>query len=361
MNKRIMLLRAGAIGDTLMVTPLVRAIRQTFPNAHLVFLCSRLAYDVLRYNPYLNQVIPLRHRHLPIWASSEKWQILCTLRRSRFDAVLVLESHKHFLDLAKKIDADRLIAYGGPHNGSRFESVPPGSDRHSIESHLRTGKMLGVQPAGQEMDLYYPPHLDKVIRQRLASLGISDTEDRLIGVHAGWGSRKQNPFQTRLRGWPPERFAQVIQWLVKKAGAHVVLTGSSSDRPLTEFIVNQSGVPVFNFAGKLSLLESAALIRRLNLYITIDSGPAHMAAALGSAQITLWGPAIFAKTAPLANPAPSRILRHTVPCAPCYGTPLKRSCRDNICMKGVEVDDVLAAIEEILSLSSGYTPKPGQK
>ena len=77
---RILIVRAGAIGDTLMATPLVRAVRQTYPECRLVFLCSAAAHDVLRYNPHIDQIIPIAYRHLPTWLSSEKSRIHRTLR-----------------------------------------------------------------------------------------------------------------------------------------------------------------------------------------------------------------------------------------------------------------------------------------
>jgi ADP-heptose:LPS heptosyltransferase len=144
----------------------------------------------------------------------------------------------------------------------------------------------------------------------------------------------------------------------------VVLTGSGADRELLEHIARLAGVTVLNLAGKLSLLELAALIRRLDLYITVDSGPAHMAAALGTPLITLWGPAILEQTAPLPGSGPVRIIRHPVHCAPCYGTPLMKTCQDNICMKGISLDEVLAAAQEMLGSPeaeqrSTIRPQPG--
>ena len=130
-----------------------------------------------------------------------------------------------------------------------------------------------------------------------------------------------------------------------------MLTGSLPDHLVNENIRRLSPVDCLNLAGKMSLLETAALIRRLNLYLTVDSGPAHMAAALGTPLVTLWGPGIFEQTAPLAGRGPVRILNRHVRCAPCYGTPLMKSCQDNICMKQIGVADVEEAIQQMLGLT----------
>jgi heptosyltransferase-2 len=352
---RVLILRAGAIGDTLMATPLVRALRRTFPDAYLVFVCSRKAYDMLRYNPDLDQVVPLAYRHMPLWLSPEKLRILRRLRGLNLDWALALESHSRLLDIVRRARVGRVVAFGALPQAERFERACFDPREHSIENYLRAAQPLGVQAADAAMELHYPPGLDDSLRQRLAVAGIHDN-DLLVGIHPGWGGRQQPLAQTRLRSWPPERFAQVIQWLVGQQGTRVVLTGSSADRPLTEFIANLSAVPCLNLAGKLSLLELAASIRRLNAYLTVDSGPAHMAAALGTPLVTLWGPGIFEQTAPRRGRGPVQVLYHRVHCAPCYGTPLMKSCRDNICMKRIEFAEVRAAIEGLL----GSEPSRGR-
>lgn len=131
---RILIIRAGAIGDTLMATPLVRALRQTCPNAHIAFLCSRTAQDVLRHNPHLDQVIPLAFRHLPIWLSTEKRRLLRQLRNSNLDWVLALESDPTFVDLACRSGARRVIAYG-QRRGTESSSALP-SIRRNIPAKI---------------------------------------------------------------------------------------------------------------------------------------------------------------------------------------------------------------------------------
>lgn len=357
---RILIVRAGAIGDTLMVTPLLRALRRTYPRAYLAAMCSAAAHDVFRHNPHLDQLVVLAHRNLPMWMSIEKQRITRQLRALDLDCALVLEGHPRYAALARQSGAARVFAYAAHAATPRrdgFERVEFDRQRHSVENHLRMARPLNVQPDGLQMDLNYPAPLDDAVERRLAAAGISPS-DIVVGVHPGWGGRKHPLDQTRLRSWPPQRFAEVIRWLVDRVGARVVLTGTLSDRPLAEFIATLSGVPSVNLAGQLSLLELAALIRRLNLYVTVDSGPAHMAAALGTPLITLWGPGILEQTAPLAGRGPVRVLYHQVPCAPCYGTPLMKSCQDNICMKQIGVTEVEDAIESMLA--SRHPGPPGK-
>jgi ADP-heptose:LPS heptosyltransferase len=345
---RILIVRAGAIGDTLMATPLVRAVRKTFPECHLAFLCSATALDVVRYNPHIDQKIPIAHRHLPAWLSREKSRIQGVLQKLDLDWALVLESHPSFTELVKKGGARRILAYGGGNHAHGFEPVRFDPRKHSIENHLELAQPLRLRQDGLHMELNNQPETINTVTERLENAGVA-SGDRLVGIHAGWGGRTRTPDQTRLRSWPPDRFAEVIRWLIKERSAKVVLTGSAADRPLTRYVARTAGVPSLDFAGELSLLELAALIRRMNVYLTVDSGPAHMAAALGTSLVTLWGPGIFEQTAPVSPGNPPRILYHRVHCAPCYGTPAMKTCKDNICMKEIEVEEVKKALAEYLS------------
>ena len=346
-------MRAGAIGDTLMATPLIRAARRTFPNAYIAAVCSRVAFAALQFNPHLDEVLSLAQRHMPVWLSGEKRRIVRNLRTRNLDCILSLETNSDFTKLACAIRARRIITYDAhEQRGCELEHATHAPRQHAIEAHLSVGARFGIKPDGFAMEMHYPPEADATARARLAQHGIGD-DDLLAGVHAGWGGRRQHPTDTRLRSWHAARFAEVIRWLTNEAGARVVLTGTSDDRALNDFIAREARVPMLNMAGELSFFEFAALVRRMNLYLTVDSGPAHLAAALATPLLTLWGPGIFEETAPVAGAGTVRILRSPPDCAPCYGTPLRRTCRDNICMKRIEVADVIATAKEMLS-----SPRP---
>ncbi|MGH9454000.1 MAG: glycosyltransferase family 9 protein, partial [Terriglobia bacterium] len=273
---------------------------------------------------------------------------LSELRKHDFNTLLALESDPRFLDILRATGARRVVAYGTLADAGGFEHADFNPQQHMIQNHLQAAGKLGAQPAGLDMDLGYPPALDATLWEKLSREGIRKGSI-LAGIHAGWGGRKHSLHETRLRSWPPERFAEIARSLSQQMGASMVLTGSASDRPLNELIAKLSGTPCLNLAGSLSLLETVALLRRLDVYLTVDSGPAHMAAALGTPLVTLWGPGIFEQTSPRGTRGPIRILNHRVHCAPCYGTPLMKSCRDNICMKEIETPEVLEAVEQVLA------------
>lgn len=347
---RILVGRVGALGDTLMVTPVLRAVRTSFPNVYLAAMVSAGAADVLRYNPHVDRVFSLPHWRAPFWLSSTKRRLRSALRMERFDTVLALESDARFLPLLRSMEYQRVVAYGALANAGGFEQAGFDPRIHMVDNHLAAATLLGASPAGRDMEFHIPETLGTTLAQRLNALGVPNC-GLIAGIHAGWGGRKHPLEVTRLKSWPPQRFADVARWLAGSVGAAVVLTGSADDYDLNELIARRSGVQCLNLAGKLSLVELAEMIRRLSVYLTVDSGPAHLAAALGTPLVTLIGPAIIEQTVPLGQPGRVRILYNRVQCAPCYGTPLMKSCRDNICMKAISSDEARLAVEQILGAS----------
>ncbi len=175
----------------------------------------------------------------------------------------------------------------------------------------------------------------------------------IIGIHAGYGpSGKKAGQVNRLRGWSCENFGRVAEGLAKR-GASIVLTGSQRDAAACESIARfvKSG-PVRMLAGKTNVAQLGGVIKSFDLLISVDSAPPHMAAALGTPAVVLWGPGIFAQTRPYSATTPISILQSGVPCAPCYGTDLMKTCTRNICMEFITPDQVVESATALLHPAS---------
>jgi ADP-heptose:LPS heptosyltransferase len=175
---------------------------------------------------------------------------------------------------------------------------------------------------------------------------VADLGPSKVGVHIGYGPRGRKKNQSeRLKGWSLESFAQVARGLLAR-GANLVFTGSAED--VSDIDAVRAGLPernVRNLAGKTSVRELAAVIEKLDLFLSVDSGPAHLAAAVGTPLVVLWGPAILEQVRPVSSRAPIAILRHQPPCAPCYDQPWMKTCRRNVCMESITPEEVLTQIE----------------
>jgi len=329
-HNRILVARVGAIGDTLMATPAVRALCQKHPGFEVDFLCSALAAPILQGNPWIKRLHVLRYRNLPFALSPEKWWLVRQLRRRRYLLAVLLESAPRYHELLER---------AGPAEIRSFRETPFDPEIHSIANNLRAAGFPEWNSHPLDMDLHFSGEELAAARKLLV-----ECPRPLVAIHAGYGpSGKKAGQATRLRGWPTVSFARLIQLLAGQ-GVNVVLTGSSEDAAEAKLISAFAGIETAKMlAGKTSLRQMAAVVSVVDAVISVDSAPAHMAASLGTPLVVLWGPGILQQTRPISSKSRITILRQEVPCAPCYGTPAMRSCRDNICMKSVSSEEVFEA------------------
>ncbi len=345
------MIRAGALGDTLMATPVVPALAQRYPGARIDFLASAQAAPLLEGVAGIGRLVTLRQRNIPYWLSPEKLALVRRLRRERYDLAVVLEHAPRYYELVERAGVPRVA-------GFRFTPFDPA--RHSIANNLRAS---GFEDADRhdwrmlitEANEEFPP-AKRLLADRLTDTR-ADGPAPLVGVHAGYGpARRKKDQERRLRGWALDNFATVAARAVER-GARVVLTGSREDRPIVDRLAAMLPPEhVYPFAGEMTLRQSVWLIRHLDAFVSVDSGPAHMAAAVGTPLVVVWGPGIFEQTRPIASAGPVEVVREPVDCAPCYGTPMMKACRRNICMEAVTPDRVLDALERALTARRSLRP-----
>ena len=328
----ILVVRAGALGDTLMATPVVRALGERYPDASIDVLCSNAAKALLEFHPRVDRLFSLKWRNLPYAISLEKRRLRKQLRARDYDMAVLLERAPRYRELLDKAGIREIRS---------FRESPFDPKMHAIENNLRAA---GV-PGSTDMELVVSDNDERKAQAFLDGLGRP-----LVGLHVGYGPRgKKRDQSVRLKGWALENFIELGEKLVAD-GASIVLTGSADDRPDVDKLAAR--VPARDLAGQTSVRELAAIIQRLDLFVSVDSGPAHMAAAVGTPLVVLWGPAILEQVRPMSSTSPVRVLRHVVPCAPCYETPLMKTCQQNICMEGITPERVLSDARALLGRRS---------
>ena len=319
-----------------MVTPTLRALRRHHPQAEVDFLSSDLAGALLEGNPHVTRIVRLRRRNLPYAISFEKQQLARVLRARRYDMAVLLESAPRYRDLLTRARIPEIRS---------FVEAPFDAHRHCIVNYLRVAGAHDLKAAALDMDM----HLSEVETATARHL-LQDLPQPRVGIHVGYGPRRGKKNQSqRLRGWKPEYFAQLIRQLLQRE-VSVVLTGSLEDQAETQRLVkNLPPDRIRSIAGRTSVRELAAVLHSLDVFVSVDTGAAHIAATLGTPLVVLWGPAIYEQTRPFSTISPIRIVRVSVPCAPCYGTPLMKSCERNICMEGISPEAVMKAVNDLLT------------
>jgi len=336
---RILVARVGALGDTLMVTPLLRLLHRNHPEAEIDMLASGMAAPLLEMNAHIANLYRLRARNWPLALSPEKYRLITRLRSRKYDLALLLESAPRYRRLLERIGAGRICS---------FSEVPFDPTLHAIVNNMRVAGLQGRTE--EDLDMELPLSAEE------HAIGIEMLQDLprpCIGVHIGWGPRRRKRQQeNRLKGWKHSNFVRLISSILERSKGSVILTGSPDDAESTQQICRLLPVSrLRSIAGRTNVRQAAAVIKNLDLLVSVDSGPCHMAAALGTPLVVLCGPARLEQTRPVSSHTPIRVVWHQLPCAPCQNTPQQKVCRQNLCMDAITPDEVFLEVKGLLRLN----------
>ncbi|MEG6585408.1 glycosyltransferase family 9 protein [Dendrosporobacter sp. 1207_IL3150] len=344
-NPRILIVRLSSIGDVLHCTPVARSLKEALPSCHITWIVGQVAADMVRFNPYIDEVhIWPREKWEKAMRSAkfkEAWQIWQDLKdyfkSKHFD--IALDIHGLFLSgmVTAASKATRRIGMSNTRelNSLFMNEIAPmyDEDIHVIQRYLSILRPLNITTTDYKMTLETPKEADEFARNFLSTHGVKPT-DKIVAV---------NPVTTwSAKNWPPENFAKVIQELA--ANNKILLCGGPSDKAVAEKIIELASVPVINAVGQTTLLEMAALLKLSNVLVVGDTGPLHMAVALGTPSVSIFGATAPSRFGPL-DPG-HIVLKGQVECAPCYKTVCKT--KDIRCLKSVKPEAVIEQTLEIL-------------
>lgn len=277
--ENILLIKPSALGDIVMALPVLPALRRSFPQAHLQWLVRPEFAPLIEGHPHLDEILLFDRRLLgQAWhngtARRSLFSLVARLRRSRFDAVLDLQG----------LFRTGLLAWlsGCPHRfGTRWRemahlfyttAIPPRLEWvHVVDHYLKLVEAMGASDVGVEFVLPEKPAAAAAARDLLMRHGIDGRRYAVL-----------IPGSAQLsKCWPPERFAALADRLASEHGLAVAATGGKSESPMIEKIRSLAEHPPANLAGQTSLPELVEVLRGARLVVSNDTGPGHIAAALG--------------------------------------------------------------------------------
>jgi ADP-heptose:LPS heptosyltransferase len=345
MNKEVQLaINIAGIGDLILASKSLRALKRSRPTAELWLMTSSEAAILAENYPYIDRVIPFpirefgrNRRHL-----TKMWHTVNDLRHLRFLHCINLYLIGSWLGAAKMgllfslLHADGKVgqdAYGF----GRFLTAKAPADtfvrQHFVDAMCEIVALAGAVPDEGGMDVYW----NKTYEREWAPFFDQQKDALLIGVNSG-GDRPN-------RRWNPDHFATVVEELLRAYPARIVLFGGPGEEFLAKYIENHIQSPkVVSLAGKLNLNELCYIISKLDLFITNDSGPMHIAAAAGTPVVAIFGPENPMHLRPYTREALYRVVYKDVPCRPCS----KSFCEKPICLSAIMPDDVFHACAELL-------------
>ena len=310
---RILIVKPSSLGDVVHALPTVNLIRKRFPDAHLAWLINNELASLLKKCPLINERIEFYRRDY-----AKLGALLARLHRKNFDVAIDLQGLFRRGVMTWATRAPRRIGLSDAREGARlfYTEIANVPRAHAVDRYLFAARHLGCA----DVPVEFPLGVDERTREGLIAVNPS----------ARW--------KTKL--WGADKFAELIRRLPRD---RVVLTGSAAEREQLETIAQGCR----NLAGQTDLFELAELYRRCAVVITNDSGPMHVAAAVGTPVVAIFGPTDPALTGPYGKK--HAVLRAGIPCSPCF----KDYCANPIhmeCMKLVTVDQVLTASRQFVSL-----------
>ncbi len=336
--RRILVREVNWLGDAVLTLPALEALDRRFPGAEIAVLAKPWVGGLFAGYPAVDRVLEYRSQDAH-GGLCGRWRLARDLGRDGFDLAVVFPNSLDSALIPWLAHIPRRAGY--PTDGRRWlltHPIPkpsPSAGRHQVERYLHIVRALGGDGTGR-LHLPVPHAAREGARRLLNGYGIAPG-DRLVAVNPGsvYGSAKR---------WPAERFATVADGLADSSGARIILVGSSGERPILAQVADRMRRPALNLGGQSDLTTLVGLLERAHLLVSNDTGAMHIAAAVGTPVVAVFGPTDAAATGPL-GPG-SRIVQEPVPCSPC----LLRECPiDHRCMTRITVDQVLRAALDLLN------------
>ncbi len=355
--KNILIIKLSSIGDVVHALPFLEVLKKSYPDSRIDWLVEEEASQVISGHPAINRIIISGRKRWQkeildpskfLKNSSEAIRFYKELRFSSYDIVIDLQGLFRSGFLTALSRGKRKIGMSGAREGaSFFLKEPPVAvdyDQHAIDRYLKIAGQLGCNT-----DI------------RKGQIPVSEQDKKLAdGIFASFSEVKPliavNPmakWKTKL--WKPDKFSQLAEKLQKEIECRIIFTGSGQDRPIIEEIIKQTGGrqdEIINLAGRTGLKELAYLYSGCSVLICTDTGPMHIAAAMGCRVVALFGPTSPLRTGPYGNG--HMIIRSGIDCSPCF----KKECGNTKCMEDITVDAVFDSVRSIIA--SGFKGLRGQ-
>lgn len=337
-NFKILIIKFSSLGDIILTTAALRAIREKFSkeNFKISFLTSEQSKDILLRSPYIDELLvcDLKNKDKGV---TGLWGVGRILRNNNFDLVIDLQNSRSSHLLAYLSGCINRYGY----DNKKFACLL----NHTIQDQkplmdpvthqFRVLKMLGIDLLDNHLELWPSSEDVKAVDELLHAQWLGPTQ-KIIGINIGASKRWST------KRWPLEYLIRLCAELELK-DIRVVVTGTQDDLPFANILINSlKNTKIINACGKTSINELAVLIKKCQVFISADSSPLHIASAVGTPFIALFGPTDYRRHLP---PGKNQIvINKDLDCSPCY----KTKCRTKRCMSEIDPEQVLAAVEKLL-------------
>jgi len=345
--KSILIIKLSAIGDVVHALPLLEVLRKNFPEARIDWVVEEESSQIVDEHKGIDNVI-ISHRKS--WqkrflkrgersaAFREIMQFLRELRSKEYELVIDLQGLFKSAILTGLSKGKRKIGTTGGREGSQLvltqRPYSVDSNQHPVDRYLKMAEHLKCKKDSWNGDIPIRESDKRSIDKLLHDNGIEERMLVAINPMAKW--------KTKL--WESGKFAILADRLQKDLSCKIIFTGSRQDRAKIDEIIERMDEKPINLAGQTSLKELAYLYSKCQLLVSTDTGPMHIAAAMGCPVVALFGPTAPWRTGPYGKG--HRVIRDEIECSPCF---IKKRCDHLSCMRNITVDRVFDTVEESLN------------
>jgi heptosyltransferase-1 len=337
---RVLIIKPSSLGDIIHALPVASAIKAAYPEARIDWVAGKGYEEILAGNPDVDRVITFDRRMFDGDGKLNRLSAFVKeLRRERYDAVIDLQGLLRSALMVLACRRGRSIGFENAREGARFfyteKITVKDESMHAVERYLLVLDRLGIKrETAEAADFTMEIGLED--RERagnlLKELGVEGREFIAVAPSARWETKR----------WPADNFIRLANLLLEETGLPCVFVGTDADA----YIMGGSAEKLIpgNVAafGRTSIMGLAALLKKASVMVTNDSGPMHIAAAVGTPTVALFGPTDPSRTGPYGEK--HSVVRTGCDCQPCF----RKSCETVKCLTGMSVADVYNAVREVL-------------
>lgn len=339
--RKILIVRTDRIGDVILSTPVIKNLRESFPQSYIAFMCRPYTKDILEGNPYLDELIIYdkygRHRS---WLKSIGFSLY--LRRKKFDWAIILHPTNRvhlitfFAGIPFRVGWDKKMGFLLT---KRIPHIKDEGTKHELEYTLDILEAIGLKIYSQEVFIPVYESGEEWVEEFFKEYNLDTNKDRVVGLGIGASCPSKI--------WPSSYFASLARLLKDRLGGEILVIAKEEEKMLTQEFQAKFGPDFINLTGILDLRQIFSLFRRLSLFIGNDSGLIHIAWALKIPVISIFGrndPGLSPQRwKPLGEK--SFYFHKDVGCEEC----LAHNCQRNfLCLKAIKPEEVFSLAKNIL-------------
>lgn len=336
---RILVMKVSSLGDVVLVTASLKAIREKFPHATIYCLVGKEARQILHRCPYIDGLIiyDAKHKDKGPWGL---WKLSRKLRKHKFDKIIDFQNNQksHLLSLLSL--SRKSYGYDNGKLGFLLSNRIKDDEKRipAVEHQFKVLKMLGIDYSDDvRLEMWPSKKDDEYIQELLDSQWLGNNRN-IVGINIAASEKWKS------KNWPIEHIAQLCDMLSGK-NIRTILTGTEHDKITAQELLQLTRSKPANFVGKTTVLQLAVLIKRCRVFVTSDSAPMHIAAAMQTPFVALFGPTEAIRHLPPVDRY--SVIEKGPACAPCYSPRCEIVKHD--CMKNISPLEVVGEIEKLMS------------